>query len=231
MKQQLNKDGIKYLLKPFRWTLLMTISFFLAAGRLDIPRAWLAFGVHLVGVMIGALLMCRFAPGLANQRAELRQGTKKWDKLILILYFLLVLFVIPVSAGLDIGRYRLPKLGAGSAVAGVMLYFCFFTLFHWSMLVNAHFEGSARVQNDRGHRVVMTGPYRFVRHPGYVAMMLACLTDALMIGSRYALIPGLLAVGVTVVRTHHEDRMLRNELAGYAEYAAKTRFRLIPGLW
>lgn len=231
MKEQLNKDGIKYLRTIFRWPLLMTIAFFVSAGRLDIPRAWGAFGLHFLGAIAGGALLWKFAPGLANQRGRIKEGTKTWDKVILGLYFLLVLLVIPVIAGLDIGRYRLAQLNSGYAVAGIICYLLFVVLFHWAMLSNAHFEGSSRIQKDRGHQVITAGPYKVVRHPGYVAMMLASITDPLIIGSPYALIPGVLAVVVTVIRTHFEDAMLRNELEGYAAYAQKTKFRLIPGVW
>ena len=231
MKQRLNKDGIKYLLAPFRWTLFMTVSFFLAAGRLDISRAWLAFGIHFLGAIAGAMLMWRFAPGLANQRASVRQGTKTWDKVILTIYFFLVLLVIPATAGLDVGRYRWSQLGINYALAGVALYGAFFLLLYWAMLINEHFEGTSRIQNDRGHRVIMNGPYRLVRHPGYVAMMFACLSDSFIIGSLYSLIPSISAIVVAVIRTVLEDRMLQTELEGYSAYAQKTKYRLIPGIW
>ena len=231
MKQRLNQDGIKYLLAPLRWTILMGVAFFAAAGRLDISRAWLTFGIHFLGAIAGAILMWTFAPGLANQRASIRQGTKRWDKVILAIYFLLVLLVIPIIAGLDVGRYRWSQLSINFAVIGIIFYLAFFILFYWSMLVNEHFEGSARIQNDRAHKVTTNGPYGLVRHPGYVAMIFAGLSDSFIIGSLYALIPGTVAAIVTIVRTFLEDRMLQNELEGYAEYASKRKYRLIPGLW
>lgn len=231
MKQQLNKDGIKYLRAPFRWTILMAVSFFIAAGRLDILRAWLAFGIHFIGAIAGAILMWKFAPGLANQRASVRQGTKSWDKVILLSYFLLVLLVIPIIAGLDTGRYQWSQLSINYAIVGIVLYLAFFLLFYWSMLINEHFEGSSRIQNDRAHRVIVKGPYGIVRHPGYVAMIFVSLADSFIIGSLYSLIPSICAVAVTVIRTFLEDRMLQNELEGYFEYAQKIKYRLIPGIW
>lgn len=231
MKQRLNKDGVKYLLAPFRWTILMAVAFFIAAGRLDIPRAWLAFGMHFSGAIAGAVLMWAFAPGLANQRASVQQGTKNWDKVVLAVYFLLVLLVIPLIAGLDIGRYHWSQLGGIYAIIGIALYLAFFLLFYWAMLINEHFEGSSRIQKDRAHRVIMKGPYRFVRHPGYVAMIFASSADSFIIGSLYSLIPAIFAVIVTVIRTFLEDRMLQDELEGYSTYARKIKYRLIPGIW
>ncbi|UJX39607.1 isoprenylcysteine carboxylmethyltransferase family protein [Desulfovibrio sp. JY] len=229
MKQQLTRKGIKYLLAPFRWTLFMMIVFFVAAGRLDIPRAWLAFGLHFIGAVLGALLMYRFAPELANQRASAGHGTKGWDKAILTIYFFLLLVGIPLTAGLDVGRYQWSELH--DMGLGLICYLLFFLLFYWAMLTNKFFEGTSRIQTDRDHRVIRFGPYAYVRHPGYLAMLFASVSDALIIGSLYALIPSCLAVGVTIVRTSLEDKMLRSELDGYAEYAATVKYRLIPGLW
>jgi protein-S-isoprenylcysteine O-methyltransferase Ste14 len=231
MKERINRDGVRYLLAAFSGTLLMAVVFFLAAGRLDISRAWLAFGAHFVGAIVGAALMLKFAPGLANQRASVREGTKSWDKAVLIIYFSLFLLVIPIVAGLDVGRYRWSQLGIDYAVGGLFLYAAFFILFYWSMLMNEHFEGTARIQFDRNHKVVMNGPYRFVRHPGYVAMVFLSLADPLIIGSLYSLIPSAVAVAVVFVRTSLEDRMLQNELEGYSEYSKRVKHRLIPGIW
>lgn len=231
MEDRLNRDGVKYLLTPFRWTILMTIAFFLAAGHLSVLRAWLAFILHFSGAIVGAILMGKFAPGLANQRASIKEGTKGWDKIILAIYFLLVLLVIPMVAGLDVGRYQWSELGISYGIFGFALYFGFFLLFHWAMLSNRHFEESSRIQKDRTHSVVTKGPYGIVRHPGYVAMIFAGLADSFIIGSQYALIPSLFAVVVVIIRTSLEDRMLQKELEGYAEYAGKIKYRLIPGLW
>ena len=231
MSQKLNKDGVKYLLAPVRWNILMGVVFFLVAGRWDIARAWLAFGIHIVGAVFGGYLMLRFAPELANQRAEAREGTKGWDKLILLSYFLLLIVCIPVVAGLEIGRFGGVQMEGLSCVAGIALYLGFFLLFYWAMLVNKHFEGTVRIQTDRDHKVVTRGPYGVVRHPGYVAMVLVCLADPFIIGSKLALIPGVVAIAVTVLRTFLEDRMLQEELDGYAEYATRVRYRLIPGAW
>lgn len=229
MERHLTGEGVRYLLAPFRWTLLMMVVFFAAAGRLDIPRGWVAFGAHLAGAALGALLMYRFAPELANRRAAARQGTKAWDKAILAVYFLLLLVGRPLTAGLDVGRFHWSDLD--SMGLGLLCYSLFFFLFHWAMLTNEFFEGTARIQTDQGHRVVRRGPYAFVRHPGYAAMIFGNISDSLIIGSLYALIPSCLAIGVLIVRTGLEDGMLRRELDGYAEYAATVRYRLIPGIW
>lgn len=230
MEERLNKDGIKYLSTLIRAPILMAFVFFLAAGRLDIIRAWVAFGIHLFGGIVGVILLWKFSPGLANQRASARSGTKKWDKAIVPIIYSLLL-IIQLVAGLDVGRYRFSQLGGNFAIGGIILYVAYFILLYWSMLANEYFEISSRVQKDRGHKVINKGPYGFVRHPGYVAVILFSLADSFVIGSFYALIPAALVIFMTFIRTFLEDNMLQKELKGYSEYANQTKYRLLPGIW
>jgi protein-S-isoprenylcysteine O-methyltransferase Ste14 len=231
MKERLTKDGVKALLAPFRWTIVMTVSFFLAAGRLDVFRAWLFFGVYFVGAIVGAVIMWKFAPELANQRASIKEGTKTWDKVFLATYFPVSLLVFPIVAGLDVGRFKWSQLGISYSIGGVILYVICFVLGYWAVVVNEHFETTVRIQEDRGHKVINSGPYRFVRHPGYLSMILGGLSASLVIGSVYSLIPGGVAILAVVVRTYLEDQTLQEQLRGYSEYTKKTRYRLIPGVW
>ena len=231
MEKGLTKAGARNLRAPIRWTVIMAIVFFVAAGRFDIARAWLAFGIHFAGGIGGALILAKLAPELANRRASMGRGTKKWDKIILLVYFLTILIASPLVSGLDVGRFQHPLLGPGFMAAGIACYGGFFLLIHWSMVTNQHFESTSRIQKDRNHQVISSGPYRFVRHPGYVAMILTALADPLIIGSAYGLIPAGLAAMAVVVRTAFEDRMLQDELEGYGTYSQKTKNRLIPGIW
>jgi protein-S-isoprenylcysteine O-methyltransferase Ste14 len=101
----------------------------------------------------------------------------------------------------------------------------------WAMLANAYFSTAVRIQSDRGQTVCRSGPYRFVRHPGYVGFMLQSLGTPLLLGSSWALIPGITAVALMAIRTSWEDRMLQAELPGYPDYAQQVRYRLVPGIW
>jgi len=231
MTTRLTKDGVKALLAPFRWTIVSAVAFFLSAGRLDIFRAWLFFGIYFAGAIAGALIMWKLAPELANQRAFVKEGTKPWDKVFLGIYFPVSLLVFPVVAGLDVGRFQWSELGLTYAIAGVVLYFICFVLGYWAVVVNEHFEATVRIQEDRGHKVITSGPYRFVRHPGYLSMILGGLSASLVIGSVYSLIPGGLAIIAVVIRTHLEDRTLQQELEGYSEYTKRTKYRLLPYIW
>ena len=100
------------------------------------------------------------------------------------------------------------------------------------MLANPFFEKTARIQNDRNHQVIDSGPYRYVRHPGYVGVIAGLiLATPFMLGSWWALVPAILSVFSIVVRTALEDHMLLNELEGYKAYAWRVRYRLVPYLW
>lgn len=231
MKKQLNKDGVRALLAPFRWAIVMAVAFFLAAGRLDIFRAWLFFGIYLAGAIVGAVIMWKLAPELANQRAFVKKGTKTWDKYFLATYFPVSLLVFPVVAGLDVGRFHWSELGIPYAIAGIVLYLVCFVLAYWAMVMNEHFEATVRIQLDRNHRVITNGPYRFVRHPGYLSMILGGISCCFIIGSVYSLVPAAIAIAAIIVRTYLEDRTLQNELAGYSEYVKQTKYRLLPGVW
>jgi protein-S-isoprenylcysteine O-methyltransferase Ste14 len=104
-------------------------------------------------------------------------------------------------------------------------------VFVWAMAVNRFFEGFVRIQKERGHRVVAAGPYRFVRHPGYVGSTVMWGGLFLALGSPLALASAASIVAILVLRTALEDRMLQRDLEGYRDYAARVRYRLVPGLW
>jgi protein-S-isoprenylcysteine O-methyltransferase Ste14 len=104
-------------------------------------------------------------------------------------------------------------------------------IFSWSMASNPYFSGVVRIQEERGHTVAMGGPYRIVRHPGYVGYILFTLSTPLALGSLWGFVPAVLASLGMVVRTGLEDRTLREELAGYKDYARRVRYRLLPGVW
>jgi protein-S-isoprenylcysteine O-methyltransferase Ste14 len=231
MQKQLTQDGVKTILMPFGWKAVFYICFFLAAGRLDIFRAWLLLGIDYLGVVVVSVIFWKLAPELANQRATIKEGTKPWDKVFLAFYFTISLIAFPIVAGLDVGRYHWSELHINYAIAGVILFALCVAFGSWAIVVNRFFETTVRIQTDRGHKVITGGPYRFVRHPGYLSMILGALSASFIIGSGYSLIPCGVAIIALLVRTYLEDRTLQEELNGYREYASRVRWRLIPGLW
>ena len=231
MKQQLNKDGIKTILMPFGWKAVFYICLFLAAGRLDMPRAWILLGIDYLGVVVVSVIFWKITPELANQRATIKEGTKSWDKVFLAFYFTISLIGFPIVAGLDVGRYQWSELHINYTIAGAILFTLCVAIGSWAIIANQFFETTVRIQTDRGHKVITDGPYRYVRHPGYLSMSLGAVSASLIIGSLYSLIPGGLGIIAVVVRTYLEDQTLQEELEGYRDYASRVRWRLLPGLW
>jgi protein-S-isoprenylcysteine O-methyltransferase Ste14 len=134
-------------------------------------------------------------------------------------------------AGLDERLGWLPAMSPAVRWAGGIVMCLGYGLFSWGMAENQFFSSMVRIQGERGHAVCSTGPYRFVRHPGYIGVIVYSLAAPLLLGSAWAYIPAVLTAGVVVVRTVLEDGTLRKELEGYSEYAQKVRYRLIPGVW
>jgi protein-S-isoprenylcysteine O-methyltransferase Ste14 len=211
---------------------VMMAVFYVSAGRTDIPRSWLLFGVSFVYFVGSALALARYNPGLLAQRLTLRrEGSKGWDEILMRACNLTGLLLVPAVAGLDVGRYRWSSLGIQYAVLGLNMMVVSSILINWAMIVNPYFEPTVRIQEDRGHRVVSTGPYGIVRHPGYLSGILWMSAVPLIVGSLYAFLPVALYSALMILRTHLEDRTLHEELAGYPKYAEMVRHRLLPGVW
>lgn len=210
-------------------------SFFLAlllacAGRWNYWPAWAYVIMSLIMSLLTRLVL-RGNPELNEERSKPKPNTKRWDKKLLAIGFLLTL-VILVVAGLDAGRLHLrPTLSWSHFAIGVTLNLIGMAIFLRALKENRFFSSVVRIQNERGHTVCSTGPYRVVRHPGYVGMIIGTLGIPLLLMSAWSAIPALLFVVVMLVRTRLEDLVLLDELAGYRDYAQSTRYRLLPGVW
>jgi len=212
--------------------LVLMTTFLISAGHTDVPQAWVFFGVTLVPLIVSVAVVYRFNPELIGQRLKLRrEGSRLWDEVLMRAINLTAIFVAPSIAGLDVGRFHWSHLSIHYAVAGFALQILSSILLNWAMVVNPHFEPTVRIQKDRGHRVITTGPYKIVRHPGYLAGILWMLSVPLIIGSLFAFAPAGIYTLLTVIRTALEDRTLNQELNEYSEYARKVRYRLFPQIW
>jgi protein-S-isoprenylcysteine O-methyltransferase Ste14 len=200
--------------------------FFLCAGRWDLPFAWAYFGLWLAAGLAGAALA---DPGLARER--MRPGPGGTDYLLLTV-MIPVWFAQYALAGLDVGRLHwtdtVPLAVQILCLVGVAAALAVVT---WAVAVNRFFSSVIRIQRDRGHQVVTAGPYRYVRHPGYTAAIVLMLCSGPALGSWLAAVPSVLMIPLLLRRTILEDRTLREQLEGYAEYAQKLRYRLVPGVW
>jgi protein-S-isoprenylcysteine O-methyltransferase Ste14 len=210
--------------------LLILAATFISAGRITYWQGWLFAGTYLVLTVL-VLIMFASKKDLLFERFRPGPGVKWWDKIFLSFY-IAVSFCILVVSALDAGRFRWsPQLPLACFFAAYIVFLLSYFFVCWAMWTNKFFSSSIRIQTDRGHFVVQDGPYRFVRHPGYLSGIFWWLTAPLVLGSVWGLIPAVLAVIAIIIRTYLEDTTLKNELPGYTNYASKVRYRLIPGLW
>ncbi len=214
------------ILRLLAFELVLAGVLFGSAGRLELPWFWAVIVIHAVSTCYG---MGRIDPELRKERFHPAPGGK--DQLLRVIA-LPILLVHMVVAGLDTGRFH----WSGEApmwvhAMGLVIYTAGLWLALWSMSTNRFFSPVVRIQTERGHHLVTTGPYRFVRHPGYLGVMSAALGGGLALGSYWSLLPLVAFVLLFVRRTVLEDRFLHAELEGYAEFAQRVRCRLLPGVW
>ena len=195
-------------------------------------EAWAYAVVNILGFVASRALASRKNPDLLVERGKFLQhdNPETWDKTLSPLVGLGG-GLIPLVAGLD-ARFgatlnvplwvRLVSLGV--IIAG-------YTLGSYALIVNRYFSGMVRIQTDRGHQVITSGPYRWVRHPGYAGALLSYLTTPLLFESLWTYVPVVMITALLLVRTALEDRTLQEKLEGYREYAQEVRYRLIPGIW
>ncbi len=202
---------------------------FLPAGTWAWAKGWLFIGVFLGTLAVVGLFLWRVNPEVVVARSGFHEGTKRWDKILLALFFPAVYAIVPVAA-LD-ERFRWCPLPWWACGIGYALFLAGMGMVTWAEAVNKFFEVTVRIQTDRGQKVIDTGPYAVMRHPGYVAGTLFCVGAALCLGSLWALVPAGLASALLILRTRWEDQTLQAELQGYKEYTQRVRYRLIPGVW
>jgi protein-S-isoprenylcysteine O-methyltransferase Ste14 len=205
---------------------------FLCAGRLDWAWGWVLLGVVAAVLAAHPLILIPINPELLAEREKglSDKAVRAWDQRITGLAGAL-LIASWVVAGLDVRFGWTGPLSLAYHAGGLLITVLGYALFLWAMASNAFFAEGVRIQEERGHTVATRGPYRCVRHPGYVGSILSILATPCLLGSPWALIPGVASGAMFVVRTYLEDRTLREELPGYEEYAHQTRYRLLPGVW
>jgi protein-S-isoprenylcysteine O-methyltransferase Ste14 len=205
--------------------LLGSVLFF-AAGRIDIPAFWAYLLVYALMIPV----MC-LAAGSELMRERIKPGAGGKDKLtrILALPFTIVHLAI---AGLDVGRFHWSDtVPRWLQIVGFVMLVVILAVWARAMRENRFFSPVIRVQRERGHRVIDTGPYSIVRHPGYAAALTTYVWSALALGSWWSMVPGLFMILVFLRRTMLEDRTLQAELEGYREYTQRVRYRLVPRVW
>jgi len=187
------------------------------------------WGLMALFVLAQLVYVGRVNLQILKHRAFLKKGTEPWDWVWLPLFLAAVVGIL-VVAGNDV-RSSGELLPQWVRPVGLVLFVLGGGLFLRAMGENPFFEKTVRIQHERDHHVVDTGPYRVVRHPGYVGLIGWVISFPLLLTSPQAIYPTGLAIILIVVRTALEDRTLRNKLPGYADYATRVRARLVPGVW
>jgi len=216
---------LRALLAP----ILMIGLLFLVAGRWNYWQAWVYTVINLIVLGLMGTLLTKNSE-LVEERLNPKEGMKGWDTF----YFAVTtpMYIIAlILGGLDARFGWTKSMPLFVYWSSVIVYLLGQGIFLWARYTNNYFSSVVRIQTDRGQTVCKDGPYRYVRHPGYVGGFLFTITIGLMLGSWWASIPQAIAALMLVWRTAREDKTLQAELPGYAAYTTETRFRLLPGIW
>lgn len=195
-------------------------------------EAWVYALVVILGFMLSRALAARKHPDLLAERARFldHEDTASWDKILAPLVGLGG-GLIPLVAGLDVLFNWSPTFSLPLKLVALALFLTGYALGAYALMENRYFSGTVRIQTERDHKVVSSGPYRWVRHPGYAGALLAYLATPIFLDAAWAFLPVLFLGTVLVIRTALEDTTLQNQLAGYRDYAQRVRYRLLPGVW
>jgi protein-S-isoprenylcysteine O-methyltransferase Ste14 len=202
---------------------------FKSAGRWDYWHGWLYYLLWIYLFLFNWIII---PSELVKERFKPGAGAKKWDQILVYAIIIPLTYIIPFIAALDGGRYHwtgnFPLWVNALAFAVIFLGY---SLMNFSLWKNRFFSATVRIQKDRGHYVIDKGPYAFIRHPGYAGPIISSFAIAFAMNSLWALIPAGLFSMTLIIRTYLEDVTLQKELQGYTEYAARVRYRLVPGIW
>jgi len=212
------------------YVLALAAILFVAADRWDWVMGWIYMAVYACVTVI-ATLVVPLDPDLIAERTQIKEGVKEWDKRITVIGSVLYPLSILIVAGLDLRFAWSPNVPLALQLVALLTAALGNLLSVWAAAVNRFYGRFVRIQKERGHSVISDGPYRAIRHPGYLGQIIFSLASTLALGSVWALIPAGLFALLLVVRTALEDRTLRDELGGYEAYTRRVRHRLIPYVW
>jgi protein-S-isoprenylcysteine O-methyltransferase Ste14 len=209
--------------------LVIAALLFGSAGRLDWPMAWVFLATWISVAIAGFAWL---DPELIRERARPSPGFDRVDAVLASAAFV-VFGLLPLAvAGLDVGRLHwTPPLPLAVRIAALAVFVLGNAFSLRAAKHNPFFSDFVRIQTERGHHVVASGPYARIRHPGYAGAIPTYLAVPVALGSLWGVVPALLGLALLVVRAAREDRFLHERLDGYRDYAARVRWRLLPGVW
>jgi protein-S-isoprenylcysteine O-methyltransferase Ste14 len=232
MSDQLRILSPRVILAVLVFVVLVSFLPLLISGHWDWWEAWVYAIVSILGFAISRMLAGRRNPGLLAERARLLQhaDAEAWDKVLAPLVGLGGA-LIPLVAGLEARLAWSPANSLPLEILALAAILAGYALGSYALIANPFFSGMVRIQSERGHQIVTSGPYRWVRHPGYAGALLTYIATPIFLDTPWAFLPAAFLTVVLVIRTNLEDRTLQQRMAGYQDYARRVRFRLLPGVW
>lgn len=227
IKPETKRNIFKRLIQVAGFIVLTAVILFVCAGRIEWIYGWIYVLASVLVIVVNSTI---FPTELISERGRKKENVEKWDRLISGL-IVIPWFAIYVISGLDVRFGWSLELAPWIHVAGLIIFVSGNALVSWAMMSNIYFSTAVRIQYDRGHIVSSSGPYRYMRHPGYLGMIIYLLATPMVLGSVWAFIPISLVVILFAIRTALEDRTLKEKLEGYSDYAEKVKYRLLPGIW
>jgi protein-S-isoprenylcysteine O-methyltransferase Ste14 len=226
------KDKIipRLLIRFLIYLLLLVVIWRLSSGTWGGWQAWLYIGLDFA-LGLAAGLWVPITPEMEEERTKIKEGVKGWDKAIVIPLSLWYPFGLLVLAGLDFRFGWSGGIPIGVVVIASIAAILGRLFSTWAAASNPFYGRFVRIQSDREHQVVATGPYAYVRHPGYSGLLLFLVCAGIILGSWWTLLANVVAASALILRTALEDQTLQRELEGYAGYVEQVRYRLIPGIW
>ncbi|MCB9135501.1 MAG: isoprenylcysteine carboxylmethyltransferase family protein [Anaerolineales bacterium] len=223
---------LRAVLQALFFVLVVPFLPLLISWRWNWWEAWVFGLVNIVGFIVSRAFAARRNPDLLNERAKMldHDDTKSWDKILAPLVGLGG-GLIPFVAGLDALFGWSTPFSLVARLLALLFILMGYVISSYALIENRFFSGVVRIQTERGHCVITSGPYRWMRHPGYAGALLLYLATPFFLDSVWTLFPAILMAVALIIRTVLEDKTLQEELAGYQDYVELVRYRLLPGIW
>jgi protein-S-isoprenylcysteine O-methyltransferase Ste14 len=223
---------IRLLKQMVIWLVITGVVLFGSAGTIYWPQAWALLAILGANGLVSGISMARFNPDVVRERMRgpIQKEQKPWDKALLVVA--MALFAAQhVVAGLDAVRFHTSDMPVWLNVVGAISLVLAFYVFHVVVRENTYASTVVRVQTERGHQVISTGPYAWVRHPMYAGAIFYFVGMGLLLGSWYAVAIAIVIIALFGLRAVWEEETLVSELPGYGDYAQRVRYRFVPGVW
>ena len=223
----MNKGAIIYIARLLAERLIGAALFWFGAGSFDI-RSGIFFSVYVIIALVSGIIIYMKNPETLEQRGKVNTDSPKWDKILLLIFWIFTFFVVYFAAGKTV---PLKMEFDFDYFAGIIIYIISAVITVKAMLENTFLESTARLQPERNQIVIQTGPYSVVRHPTYSAVLMWCVAVRCIFPSAEVFLLAVAIATVIIIRTELEDEMLKKGLSGYKEYSEKVKYRLIPFIW